>query len=262
MFEEAFYLDTTNIIKCGERLDDLQIKDLKIIQNPQGFCFGIDAVLLANFVQLNKGDKVVDLGTGTGIIPLLIAGKSESTHITGVEIQEEVAEMAQRSVIYNKLQDRIEIINKDLNGVENFLPTNHFDIVTSNPPYMHPHGLKNTNDKKAISRHEIKCTLEDVIKTASKLVKHMGKFFMVHRPERLVDILTLCRQYKLEPKRMQFIHPSYKKKPNLLLIECRKAANPELRLMDPFYVYDENGKYTAHTYEIYGKESIQIGDED
>jgi len=254
-------LDNANFIKPGERLDDLQVKNLKIIQNPQGFCFGIDAVLLANFVQLRKGDRVLDLGTGTGIIPLLIAGKTDTSHITAVEIQEEVAEMAGRSVRLNNLEDRISIVNRDLKEIEEILPINQFDIVTSNPPYMHPHGLKNTNDKKAISRHEVKCTLEDVIRTASRFVKHMGKFFMVHRPERLVDILTLCRQYKLEPKRMQFIHPSYKKKPNLLLIECRKAAMPELRLMDPFYVYDENGKYTAHTYEIYGKESIEMGDD-
>jgi len=254
-------LDNANFIKPGERLDDLQVKNLKIIQNPQGFCFGIDAVLLANFVQLRKGDRVLDLGTGTGIIPLLIAGKTDTSHITAVEIQEEVAEMAGRSVRFNNLEDRISIVNRDLKEIEEILPINQFDIVTSNPPYMHPHGLKNTNDKKAISRHEVKCTLEDVIRTASRFVKHMGKFFMVHRPERLVDILTLCRQYKLEPKRMQFIHPSYKKKPNLLLIECRKAAMPELRLMDPFYVYDENGKYTAHTYEIYGKESIEMGDD-
>lgn len=254
-------MDNANFIKPGERLDDLQVKNLKIIQNPQGFCFGIDAVLLANFVQLRKGDRVLDLGTGTGIIPLLIAGKTDTSHITAVEIQEEVAEMAGRSVRLNNLEDRISIVNRDLKEIEEILPINQFDIVTSNPPYMHPHGLKNTNDKKAISRHEVKCTLEDVIRTASRFVKHMGKFFMVHRPERLVDILTLCRQYKLEPKRMQFIHPSYKKKPNLLLIECRKAAMPELRLMDPFYVYDENGKYTAHTYEIYGKESIEMGDD-
>lgn len=254
-------MEHINHIRPGERIDDLQIKDLKLIQNPKGFCFGIDAVLLANFTQLKKGDKVVDLGTGTGIIPILIAGKSETSHITGVEIQKEVAEMAGRSVKLNKLEDRIKIINADLREIDELLPSNSYNIVTSNPPYMHAHGLKNTNYEKAISRHEVTCTLEDILSIAARLLIQNGKLFMVHRPERLVDILTLARKYKLEPKRMQFIHPKIHKKPNLLLIECRKSAMPELRIMDPFYVYDENGRYTAHIHEIYGKESIQIGDE-
>lgn len=248
-----------DLLKPQERIDDLQVNNLKIIQNPKGFCFGIDAVLLANFVELKKNARVVDLGTGTGIIPILLAGKSDTSHITALEIQGEVADMARRSVKLNHLEDRIEIKNMDLKEALEVLPVNSFDVVTSNPPYMHPKGLLNPNDEKAISRHEVKCSLQDVIYIGSRLLKHLGKFYMVHRPQRLVDIMVYCRQYKLEPKQIQFIHPSYGKKPNLLLIECRKAAMPELKILDPLYVYDKNGKYTEKIYEIYGKRWLEEG---
>lgn len=250
-----------NLVKDYERVDDLQINNLKIIQNPKGFCFGIDAVLLANFVTLRKNAKVVDLGTGTGIIPILLAGKSQTSHITALEIQEEVANMAQRSVQLNHLADRIHVLNMDLKDAEKDLEVNCYDVVTSNPPYMHPEGLLNIEDKKAISRHEVKCTLEDVIRTASRLLKHNGKFFMVHRPIRLADIMVYCRQYKLEPKKLQLIHPTYDKKPNLLLIECVKAAKPELKILDPLYVYHKDGSYTEEIFRIYGRTEIEKGDE-
>ena len=248
-----------DLLKEQERIDDLQINDLKIIQNPEGFCFGIDAVLLANFIELKKNAKVVDLGTGTGIIPILIAGKSNSSHITALEIQETVADMARRSVILNSLEDRIQVLTMDLNHAKNQLPVNTFDVVTSNPPYMHPRGLLNPKDMKSISRHEVKCSLEDVVSTASRLLKHLGRFFMVHRPQRLVDIMYYCRKYKLEPKRIQFIHPRYDKKPNLLLLECRKAAQPELKVLDPLYVYDDKGKYTKEIHDIYNKKILEEG---
>jgi len=250
-----------NLVQEHERVDDLQINNLKIIQNPKGFCFGIDAVLLANFVQLKRGAKVVDLGTGTGIIPILLGGKSESSHITALEIQDEVADMAHRSVKLNNLEDRIKILNMDLKDVEKSLDINGYDVVTSNPPYMHSHGLVNIEDKKAISRHEVKCTLEDVIRTASRLLKHNGRFYMIHRPIRLADIMVYCRQYKLEPKKLQFIHPTYDKKPNLILLECIKAAKPELKVLDPVYVYNEEGKYTHEIFHTYGKSQIAEGDE-
>lgn len=251
----------SNLVKEHERVDDLQINNLKVIQNPKGFCFGIDAVLLANFVALKKNAKVVDLGTGTGIIPILIAGKSQTSHVTALEIQEEVADMAQRSVKLNGMEDRIKVLNMDLKDAEKFLDVNGYDVVTSNPPYMHPQGLLNIEDKKAISRHEVKCSLEDVIRTASRLLKHNGRFFMVHRPIRLADIMVYCRQYKLEPKKIQFIHPSYNKKPNLLLIECVKAAKPELKILDPLYVYGQDGKYTDEIFHTYGITQIEEGDE-
>ncbi len=245
------------ILNGNERIDDLQCKGLKIIQNPNGFCFGIDAVLLSNFCEIKKNSVVVDLGTGTGIIPILIAGKSRAKKIYGVEIQSYVADMAKRSIKLNGLEDRVEIIEEDLKNITNIIEVNSVDVVISNPPYMISTGLKNPNDMKAISRHEIKCNLEDVIYNASRLLKHHGHFYMVHRPHRLVDIMSLCRKYKLEPKKIRFVHPNKNKKTNLLLLKCVKAAKPELRFLDPLYVYDENGKYTEDIYEIYGKESIE-----
>lgn len=245
------------LVYKGERLDDLQLKGLKIIQDPGGFCFGIDAVLLANFVRLKKNAQVVDLGTGTGIIAILLAGKSKSSHITGLEIQEKVAHMAERSVKLNKLEDRIKIVEGDLKEGEKLLGANQYDLVTSNPPYMDPGGLINPDNRKAISRHEIKCSLEDVIRTASRLLKPQGRFFMVHRPIRLVDIMFYCRQYKLEPKRLQFVHPSYNKRPNLLLLEAVKGARPEVKILDPLYVYGEDGRPTEEIHKIYRTENIE-----
>ncbi len=247
------------LLKLGERIDDLQVNNLKIIQDPNGFCFGLDAVLLANFVEARKGSKIVDLGTGTGIIPILLAGKTTDTHIKAVEIQSDVAEMASRSVILNQMEQRIEVLNIDLKESKKYLPTHQFDVVTSNPPYMHSEGLLNLEDKKAISRHEIKCTLEDVIETASRLLNFGGKFYMVHRPQRLVDIMILCRKYKLEPKRLRFVHSKNGKKPNLLLLECKKNSQPELKIIDPLVIYKEDGSYTDEIYQIYGKTILEEG---
>lgn len=241
-------------IKEKERIDDLQLKGLKIIQNTDGFCFGIDAVLLANFAKVKNKAKVVDLGTGTGIIPIIIYGKSNAEKIYGVEIQEEVFEMASRSVIMNDIQENVEIVNADLKEIKSVLPVNTFDVVTSNPPYMHMDGVKNPNDKKMISRHEVKCNLEDVIKAASILLKERGKFFMIHRPTRLIDIVSLGRKYRLEPKVMRFVHPRIDKAPNLLLLEFTKGGRPDLKIMDPLYVYGEDGKYTEEIIDIYSED--------
>lgn len=250
---------TYNILKENERIDDLQCNGLRIIQNPKGFCFGMDAVLLSNFSEIKKNSSVVDLGTGTGIIPILIAGKSSAKKIYGIEIQDEVADMAKRSVKLNGLEDRIEIINEDLKNIKEHVGVNSIDVVTSNPPYMNSGaGLKNPEDMKAISRHEIKCTLEDIVSTASRLLKHNGHFYLIHRPHRLVDIICLCREYKLEPKKLRFIHPNKNKKPNLLLLKCIKAAKPELKFLDPLYVYKDDGSYTDEIYGIYGRETIEV----
>lgn len=249
------------LLRAGERIDDLQINGLKIIQNPQGFCFGTDAVLLANFVSLKKGDHVVDLGTGTGIIPILLAGKSEGTQITAVEIQEQVAEMATRSVKLNGLEDRIQVLNEDLKNLHEHLPSHSFQVVTSNPPYMIPQGLINPGEAKAISRHEVKCTLEDVVKAASRLLQYQGRFYLIHRPQRLVDILTCCRAHRLEPKQLRFVHSDPRKKPVLLLLECRKEGKPELKFLDPLIIRGETGNYTEELYQIYGKKSVMEGSE-
>lgn len=243
-------------LKETERIDDLQLKGLKLIQDTNGFCFGIDAVLLANFAKVKKGAKVVDLGTGTGIVPILIAGKSQASKIIGVEIQEEVYEMATRSVKLNDLEDRVEIINADIKTIDKELEVHGYHVVTSNPPYMHEGGIKNPNDKKMISRHEVKCTLEDVIRAASRLTMPKGKFYMIHRPIRLVDISTLGRKYRLEPKKIQFVHPKEGKAPNLVLVEFMKDGRPELKIDDPLYVYGEDGDYTDEIKAIYANEDI------
>ncbi len=243
-------------LKDTERIDDLQLKGLRLIQDKTGFCFGVDAVLLANFAKVKRGAKVVDLGTGTGIIPMLIAGKSEASEIIGVEIQEEVYEMATRSVRLNNLEDRVRIINADIKTIDKELEVHGYHVVTSNPPYMHTDGIKNPNDKKAISRHEVLCNLEDVIRAASRLTMPKGKFFMIHRPTRLVDIIDLGRKYRLEPKQIQFIHPRANKAPNLMLVEFAKDGRPELKILDPLYVYGEDGNYTEELKAIYANEDI------
>ncbi|MGV8146008.1 MAG: tRNA1(Val) (adenine(37)-N6)-methyltransferase [Alkaliphilus sp.] len=253
-------MDKANIekrLKKNERIDDLQTKGFKIIQNTKGFCFGIDAVLLANFITLKKNAKVVDLGTGTGIIPILIAAKSTTSKIEALEIQKEAADMAKRSVALNNLENRINILNIDLKIADKYLQVNSFDVVTANPPYMHANGIMNVEETKTISRHEVKCKLEDVIRTAAKLLRHNGKFYMINRPQRIVDIMVYCRNYKLEPKRIQFIHSAEGKKPNLLIVECSKAARPEVKILDPLIVYDANKKYTKEVMNIYKKNNIE-----
>jgi tRNA1Val (adenine37-N6)-methyltransferase len=248
-------------LKHNERIDDLQLKGLRIIQNPDGFCFGIDAVLLSNFAQITKRATVVDLGTGTGIIPILVAGKSSAKKIYGIEVQEEVADMASRSVDLNDLSNRIEIININLKTVHQHLNKGIADVVLSNPPYMPAGGaLVNPGSYKAISRHEVLCTLEDVLKVASSLLREKGAFYMVHRPSRLVDIISLCRQYKLEPKCIRFVHPREGKEPNIVLIKCVKSGNPELRIMPPLYVYGQGTEYSEEIFDIYGQVNIDVFD--
>lgn len=240
-------------LKENERIDDLQLKGLKIIQDTNGFCFGMDAVLLANFCNIKKNSLVVDLGTGTGIIPLILWGKNQIKKIYGIEIQQEVSEMAQRTMKINGLDQKIEIVNEDLKEIFNVLGVNRYDVVVSNPPYMgRGNGIVNPYDKKAISRHEIACNLEDVILSASKLLKHNGKFYLVHRPHRIVDIFCILRQYKLEPKEIRFVHPKVSSKPNMVLIKAIKAAKPELKFRTPLYVYKDNGEFTTEIHEIYG----------
>lgn len=240
-------------LKENEKIEDLQCNNLKIIQNKKWFCFGMDAVLLTNYCDVRKNSHIVDLGTGTGIIPILLSGKKEYTKAYGIEIQDEVAEMAKRSVLLNNLQEKIEILNLDLNKVTEFLEPYSFDAVISNPPYkLNNSGIVNPSDKKAISRHEITCTLEDVISTAAKLLKQYGKFYMVHRPDRLADIMCLLRKYKLEPKQIRFVHSKSGKKPNMILIRASKYGNPELKFDPPLYIYNDDGTYTEDIYKIYG----------
>ena len=241
-------------LKQGERLDDLECKGYKIIQDEKRFCFGMDAVLLSGFANVKPGEKVVDLGTGTGIIPILLEAKTQGLHFTGLEIQEDSADMAKRSVKYNRLEEKIEIVTGDIKDATKILGASSYDVVTSNPPYMiGQHGLVNPESEKAIARHEILCNLEDVVKQAAGLLKSKGRFYMVHRPFRLPEIMEVMRKYKLEPKRMQLLYPYIDKEPNMVLIEGSLGGNPRMIVEKPLIVYQEKGVYTEDILRIYGK---------
>lgn len=240
-------------LRENERIDDLQRNHYKIIQNPGRFCFGMDAVLLSGFAGAKEGDKVLDLGTGTGIIPILMEAKTNAAYFAGLEIQDESADMARRSVSLNHLEKKIEIITGDIREAVSLFGAASFDVVTSNPPYMtENHGLTNPEAPKAIARHEILCTLEDVISQAAKLLKPGGSFYLVHRPFRLVDIMVLMREYRLEPKRMKMVYPFVDKEPNMVLIQASRGGKPRVTVEKPLIVYKEPGKYTQEIYDIYG----------
>jgi len=241
------------VLKPGERVDDLHRNNYRIIQNTKKFCFGMDAVLLSGFTKVLPGEKVLDLGTGTGIIPILLEAKTKGRHFTGLEIQEESADMARRSVAMNILEDKIDIVIGDIKEAAAIFGLASFDVVTSNPPYMnHNHGIVNPGEAKAIARHEILCTLEDVIREASKTLKSNGRFYLVHRPFRLIEIINTLTAYKLEPKRMKFVHPYADKEPNMVLIECIKGAKSMVKVEAPLVVYKEPDVYTDEIYDIYG----------
>ena len=206
-----------NLLKENERIDSLQRNGYSIIQNSTRFCFGMDAVLLTEFVNLKKGDRVIDLCTGTGVIPILLCAKSQAEHFEAVEIQEETADMAKRSVILNNLEDRIDVKCEDLNNLKSVFENASFDAVTVNPPYMIPgKALVNPDESKAIARHEIKCTLRDVLSESSRLLKNGGKLFMVHKPERLDEIIVAMKEVRLEPKRLRIVYPRIDSKPNIM----------------------------------------------
>jgi len=243
-------------LKENERIDDLELNGLKIIQNTDGFCFGMDSVLLSDFAkEIRNGATVLDLGTGTGILGILLCGKTNLKKVTGIEVQKEVAEMASRSIILNNLKDRFEIINDNIKNLDKYFELGSIDAIVTNPPYKKPNsGLINENKAKLISRHEIEASLEDFIKISSKLLKNSGELYMVHRPERLADIIELMRKYKLEPKKLKMVSPNVNKEPNLILIKAVKNGKPFLKLEKNLYVYEENGNYTKDILKIYGKE--------
>lgn len=241
------------VLLPGERLDDLHRNHYKIIQNPEKFCFGMDAVLLSGFARVQEGEKAIDLGTGTGIIPILLEAKTKGEHFTGLEIQEESADMARRSVAYNGLQEKVDIVTGDIKEATAIFKPASFDVVTTNPPYMnHNHGLVNPNMPKAIARHELLCTLEDVIREGTRLLRPGGRMYMVHRPTRLVEIINTMTAYKLEPKRMRMVHPYLNKEPNMVLIEAVRGGGPMLKMDPPLIVYKEPNVYTDEIYEVYG----------
>lgn len=240
-------------LKEKERIDDLQRNGYRIIQNKDKFCFGMDAVLLSGFTRVNPGEQVMDLGTGTGIIPILLEAKYEGEHYTGLEIQEEMAEMASRSVKLNGLEKKIEIVRGDICKARELFGLAVFDVVTCNPPYMNDaHGLKNPHLPKAIARHEVLCTLEDVVREGAGILKPGGHFFMVHRPHRLIEIISMMVKYKLEPKRMKMVHPFVDKDANMVLIEAVRGGKSMIKVEPPLVVYRDVGVYTDEIYELYG----------
>jgi tRNA1Val (adenine37-N6)-methyltransferase len=240
-------------LKDNERIDDLQRNGYQIIQKQNGFCFGMDAVLLSGFAQVKPGERAVDLGTGTGIIPILLEAKYDGIHYTGLEIQEEVADMARRSVVLNHLENKVSIVTGDIKEASRLFGAASFDVVTSNPPYMNDaHGLKNPDLPKAIARHEVLCSLDDVTREAARLLKPGGRFYMVHRPHRLIEIVTALKGYGLEPKRMKMVHPFVDREANMVLIEAVRGGKSMIKVEAPIIVYKEQGVYTDEIYTIYG----------
>ena len=239
-------------IKDYERVDDLHRNGYMLIQDPKRFCFGVDAVLLSGFATAKKGDKVLDLGTGTGVIPILMSAKTKADHFSALEIQPESAEMAKRSVMLNDLQDRIDIIEGDIKKTAEIFKPSSFDVITTNPPYMNfEGGLKNSYDPKTIARHEVLCSLDDVAFAAQRLLKFGGKFFMVHRPHRLTDIMCVLREHKLEPKRIRFVQPYADREPNMVLVEAVRSGKPMIKVMPTLVIYNSDGTYTQETLDIY-----------
>lgn len=241
------------VLKENERIDDLERNGYRIIQDPDRFCFGMDAVLLSGFARVKPGAIVLDLGTGTGIIPILLEAKTDAAHLTGLEIQADSADMARRSVRLNGLGNKIDIVTGDIKEAGEWFGAASFDVITCNPPYMiGQHGLKNPEDAKAIARHEILCTLEDVVAQTARLLKPGGSFFMVHRPFRLAEIMVVLQEYGLEPKRMQLVYPFVDKEPNMVLIEARRGGRPRMTVEKPLIVYQKPGEYMPEIYDIYG----------
>lgn len=252
-------LNTDALCLPGEKIDDLQRSGLRIIQDPARFCFGMDAVLLTGFVQEGiagrtmSREDLLDLGTGTGIIPLLMSAKSDCRSLTGLEIQPDSADMASRSVKLNGLEDRVRIIQGDIKEADALFAPASFGLITCNPPYMiRSHGLQNPDSPKAIARHEVLCSFEDVARATERLLKPGGHFYLVHRPFRLAEIMTTLRDHGLEPKRMRLVYPYVDREPNMVLLDCVRGGRPRLTVERPLIVYKEPGVYTEEIYEVYG----------
>lgn len=242
-------------LKENERIDDLELKGFKIIQNTDGFCFGIDSVLISDFAKhIKKNSKVIDLGTGSGIIATLLCAKTNLSKVIGVEIQEDVAEMANRSIKLNHLENKFQIINDNIKNLKEKFEACSFDVVITNPPYQKlKTGIISDGQKKLISRHEVEADLEDFISMAFYLLKDKGEFYMVHRAERLVDIISIMRRSKIEPKQLRIVCSSQGKEPKLVLIKGIKNARPFLKIKNNLYIYNKDGKYTPEILKIYGK---------
>ena len=228
-----------SLVRDGERLDDLQLGGLEIIQDPDKFCFGVDAVFLSDFARVKPGETVLDMGTGNGIIPLLLSAKTQGRKFTGLEIQQDTAEMARRSVLHNHLEDRIEIVTGDIKEAAEIFKPAFFDVITTNPPYMlADHGLRNPDSSRAVARHEVLCSLDDILRESMRLLQDKGRFYMIHRPFRLTEIMIKMNHYKIEPKRIQFIYPHIDREPAMMLIEGVRGAKPRVTVEPPIIIYD------------------------
>lgn len=241
-----------SLLHPDERMDDLQRNNYRIIQNRNTFCFGMDAVLLSDFAKVKKGENVMDFCTGNGVIPILLESKTEGAHFYGLEIQEYCADMAKRSVILNQLEEKIDIICGDVCSAGSLFDHDSFDVITCNPPYMnHNHGLTNPELPKAIARHELLCTLGDIVREAAKLLRHGGRLYMIHRPFRLVEIFQTLTAHKLEPKAMRLVQPYAGKEPNMVLIEAVKGGNSMIKIAPPLIVYEKPNIYTREVQDFY-----------
>lgn len=243
-----------NFLNEDETLDDLELKGIMVIQKKNAFRFGVDAVLLANYAKVSKGMKVIDFCTGTGIVPFILAGKTEASNITGIEIQADMVEMAKRTIKYNKMEDRVNIYAEDLKNISFIKNLPKVDVVTVNPPYKLAHsGIVNENNAEAIARHEICCTLEDVIISSKYVLKDNGRMFMIHRPERLADIFCAMRKHRIEPKSVKMVYPSLGKAPNIVLVEGQKYGGSFLKWEPSLYVHEQNGDFSDEINKIYGR---------
>lgn len=246
-------MEESRLIKSGERIDDLQRNGYRIIQDPERFCFGMDAVLLAGFALNASGERMLDIGTGTGILPLLMEARTKIRYLAGIEIQEESADMARRSVKLNGLEEKIEIVTGDIREADKLFQAASFDVITCNPPYMiGQHGLQNAEVAKTIARHEVCCTFREIAEMTAKLLKPGGHFYLVHRPFRLAEILVTLSACKLEPKRMQLVYPFADKEPNMVLLEMVRGGKPRMSVEKPLIVYESPGVYAEEIRSIYG----------
>ena len=244
---------TTIELNEGERVDDLERCGFRIIQNTKQFCFGMDAVLLSGYAYAKRGEKILDLCCGNGIIPILLAAKTQAELIVGIEIQRDAADLAKRSVAANDISDRVNIICADIKAAEDYLQPGKFDVITCNPPYMiNEHGIKNPDSPRAIARHEILCSFDDVARIASRMLRPGGRFFLIHRPFRLPEIFETLTKYSLEPKRMKLVHPYINREPNMVLIEAGLGGRRRLTVERPLIVYESPNCYTKEIYDIYG----------
>lgn len=245
-------MDKSEWLKDGERIDDLQCKGYRLIQQPKRFCFGVDAVLLSHYARIKEGDRVLDLGTGTGVIPILQCARSEQASFVGLEIQEESVDMARRSVSMNGLHDRIKIVNGDIKEAASLFDAASFQVVTSNPPYMiKEDGLVNDYEPKTIARHEVLCTLEDVVSAAAFVLKPSGRFYMIHKPFRLPEIISVMQAYHIEPKELRMVHPYVDKEPSMVLIGGVKGGRPRMKVAPPLILYRDKQVYSDEVYRIY-----------